>query len=282
MLKRPGMWIGSTTLEEVTAFYHHKYQVVKVVPGLLKIIFEILDNSIDEAIRTDFKHANEISVDIGIEGSITISDNGRGIPIVPIGDSYQPVLAWSKARAGSNFSDEGRTTIGMNGVGSFATNVFSKEFRGVTQDSSGKRLIYESGENATQQHHTISKSTKKTTGTSVYFIPDYKRFNVDNLFDGDHQMVISDRLHNLAITYPKIKFIYNGVTISPYNPRDKFDNPMIINESVNWLIGIGLTDQNLLEFQHHSYVNGLHLSSGGSHVDYLIDTLVSHLRPSIS
>lgn len=280
MLKRPNMYIGSTSMEPSTAFYNWSQTTLQVVPGLLKIIFEILDNSIDEAIRTDFAFANEIGVDLNSEdNSITISDNGRGIPIEQIGDSYRPVIAWSKARAGSNFSDDDRGTIGMNGVGSFATNVFSAEFNGITRDGSGKVLRYNSAENATLQSHTISKATGSKRGTSVHFIPDYERFGLTGLTH-DHILVIMDRLENLAITYPKIKFTYNNMEVKRKD-ADEFKPPICKVISNNWLIAFGLSDQANNEFQFHSYVNGLHLSSGGSHVDYLIDSVVSYLRPAI-
>ena len=64
IIKRSGMYIGSSAFEAHDRFLFGKFQSVKYVPGIIKLIDEIIDNSVDEAIRTNFKHANKISVDI--------------------------------------------------------------------------------------------------------------------------------------------------------------------------------------------------------------------------
>ena len=85
MLARPGMYIGSTTLEPQTGVFDYEYKELNVVPGLLKIINEIIDNSVDEFIRTDGKYANKIDVTIDLNPlepvSISVQDNGRGLPM---------------------------------------------------------------------------------------------------------------------------------------------------------------------------------------------------------
>ena len=76
---RIGMYMGSASKEEVERFVLGEWKKSTYVPALSKMIDEILDNSIDEAIRTNFQYANKISVNV--EGDkVTISDNGRGIP----------------------------------------------------------------------------------------------------------------------------------------------------------------------------------------------------------
>ena len=69
---------------------------------------------------TNREYATRIDVDIDSDGTITVSDNGRGIPAVeidtPDGKEYQMVSAFTRARAGSNFDDTNRESIGMNGV----------------------------------------------------------------------------------------------------------------------------------------------------------------------
>ena len=87
IILRPQMYIGSTSPETITQVLNFKNQSINVVPGLLKIINEIIDNSIDEAIRTDFKFANKIDIKVQkdeIKNSyfVLVADNGRGIPIV--------------------------------------------------------------------------------------------------------------------------------------------------------------------------------------------------------
>jgi DNA gyrase/topoisomerase IV subunit B len=77
---RTGMYLGSTALEQQGRFVLGIWREVSFVPALLKMVDEILDNSIDEAIRTEFKHANEISVNVQTQPIVTVRDNGRGIP----------------------------------------------------------------------------------------------------------------------------------------------------------------------------------------------------------
>ena len=139
ILTRPTMYIGAVDLttsnEYILSDDKIEYKEVKYVPGLIKIINEIIDNSVDVAIKTNFKSSNEISVKITSD-EVQVQDNGTGIPIKKNDDGhYLPELCWNHARAGSNFDDDkNRTQIGMNGVGSYATACFSKKFIGNTDD----------------------------------------------------------------------------------------------------------------------------------------------------
>ena len=114
VLARSGMYIGSVVPEELSGIIDFKFQTKKISPGLIKIVEEIYQNAIDEHIRTNGEFATKIEVAIEnhpIEGtSVTISDNGRGIPIEKHVGEYRPVLAWTTLRAGSNFDDSKRIT----------------------------------------------------------------------------------------------------------------------------------------------------------------------------
>ena len=83
---RPSMYIGSVDETNISSFFINEndveYKTINIIPGLLKIINEIIDNSVDEHIRTKGAYANKINVDItntlsGLE--ISVKDNGRGI-----------------------------------------------------------------------------------------------------------------------------------------------------------------------------------------------------------
>ena len=134
--ERIGMYLGSSSQEVVERFVKGQWKTAEYVPALSKMIDEILDNSIDEAIRTNFKHANKIDVSINLD-QVTVTDNGRGIPQDKIYDEtsqehiLRPVAAWTRVNAGTSFDDE-RVTIGTNGVGSSATNFLSSKFVGKT------------------------------------------------------------------------------------------------------------------------------------------------------
>ena len=94
LLLRPSMYIGSISNEQETLkFINHEEQIYNINKGLLKIIDEIIDNSIDETLRNDFKVGNKIDVkchkidDETFE--IVVSDNGKGIPNTLITTSYE-------------------------------------------------------------------------------------------------------------------------------------------------------------------------------------------------
>lgn len=283
---RPAMYIGSVSTEEVSGMFFGEYQTLHVIPGLLKIISEIIDNSIDEAIRTDFKFANKIHIDFAQESNglendtwrITIEDNGRGIPVVKHGENFQPVLAWTRARAGSNFSDD-RETIGANGVGSFATAVFSQEFIGETAD--GKNYLkMVTTDHAKIKSVTVKESSKKFTRVS--FVPDLSAFSILEI-SSDHIDFIKDRIENLAACYPGITFTFNGEKIKIKNAKEyasKYCEHFVIGQDEkNTLIFGPSGDQE--EFRLHSYVNGLYIKNGGTHVNYAMDRIVSTLQPYI-
>lgn len=134
--ERIGMYMGSSAREFIERFMMGNWQTVEYVPALSKMVDEILDNSIDEAIRTNFEYANKINV--SVDGNkVTITDNGRGIPQELVYDETtdtkiaRATAAWTRVNAGTSFDDD-RVTIGTNGVGSAATNFLSSKFLGKT------------------------------------------------------------------------------------------------------------------------------------------------------
>ena len=285
ILKRPSMYVGSTSVEAHSGIYDAKYQTLSYVPALMKILNEIIDNSIDEFVRTDGKFADRIEIKIkeNITGvDISVSDNGRGIPVKKEDEGYIPTLAWTRARAGSNFGDDAdRTTIGMNGVGSFCTNVFSTEFVGISDDGE-KHLTVRCVDNGVVKNESITKSKGKT-GVTVKFSPDLSRFSGLSGFDEACMVVTRDRLKNLAVCYPGITFRFNGETIKYRSLKllsKDYGESVVVNETENnkMIIAPAGDDQ---EFRLLSYVNGLHIKNGGSHVDYIVSGICDELRPLI-
>lgn len=290
ILMRPGMYIGSVSLERVHSLLNvngnYAYHEVTVVPALLKIINEIIDNSVDEAIRTGFKHANIIEVNIDAD-EVSVKDNGRGIPVVKYDGVTQAELAWTRARAGTSFTDD-RTTIGANGVGSFATNCFSKSFIGESSDGESVVEVL-CAENCNPELTTSSvyKATKssniKNSGTHVRFKPDLDKFGLTEITP-DHLDVIKDRLFNISICYPKIKFKFNGALIKTGSGNDiakLFNKDAVAFSSPdNFLLVFAPAGEDE-EFRYVSYVNGLHLKNGGVHIDYVMAKLCAELQPLI-
>lgn len=282
VLLRPSMYVGGVDLVEKEEYIltegKFQFKKLKFVPGLVKIVNEIIDNSVDEAVRTNFRFGNKIDV-VMTDTSIEIKDNGRGIPVVKIGDSYAPVVAFCEARAGSNFSDDGRTTIGMNGVGSFATNVFSKVFKATTADGKNK-LKLTSKSNAEDIKFTVTESDQKFT--KVYFEPDFKRFEINSI-DEIHKSIIKQRLYFLSVAHPQIRFSFNKERIHFKNKEHfvkLFSDDYEIFDMKKYFIAVLPNDTD--DFTFFSYVNGLHIKNGGNHINLITNDIVSKIRDKMS
>lgn len=282
ILLRPGIMIGQTTNQEFTKFVCGQKKTVTYVPGLLKILNELIDNSIDEHIRSGEQFATKIDVKLS-SLDFEVSDNGRGIPVVEHDGVLQPQLCWCAPRAGTSFAEldgEDRIGPGANGVGSFCANVFASSFLGITSD--GKlRCRVECEDNATIKSVTTMKTSQR--GTSVYMTPDLKRFGID-LMDETYQDMVRDRLIALSICYPKIAFTFNGMKIGFKKNHFKeytelhFGSEFALWENDNVLIALGNSPEE--EFFNHSVISGL-MMTGGEHENFIMDGIVSELRPLI-
>lgn len=282
VLHRPGVYLGSVTLEPHSGIIDYKYQSVAIVPALLKMIEEVTQNSIDEHIRTAGAFATDIRITVKSKTGateISVSDNGRGIPLNTVGDKPRPVLAWTELRAGSNFDDSKRTTAGTNGMGAALTNIFSSSFIGETCDGT-RKLTLKCSDN--MQNVDWKTGSGTTRGTTVTFIPDLTRFGLSE-FTADHVTVLHDRLINLAISYPQITFRFNGEKLHFRNIKavaKQFHPDAVSVESDNYGLVFAPAGADE-EFRCITYVNGIYVKNGGSHVDYILNKIIENLRTHI-
>lgn len=299
ILQRSGMYLGSSTLttsanyiiaeafkeneegtEEISIGDRFVLTDVAYVPGLVKIFNELIDNSVDEYVRTNGKFATKIDVAVD-EYTFSVKDNGRGIPVkkvkTPDGDFYQPELAWTHARAGSNFKDEDSATIGTNGVGSMIASVFSTEFIGVSQDGLNKCTVTCSDNNNSIKTKITKASAK---GVHVTIRPDLSRFGIKKI-DKQHIKMIEQRLYNLSVSYPGITFKLNGTRIKLNAKKflSMFGDDGTIIEQDKFSIGVFHSDSD--DFKQFSLMNGLNLTAGGTHMDYIANTITRNLRDKI-
>jgi len=272
--KRFSMYGGSQVVQQEEAFLNTEFKKVNIVGGLLKVINEIIDNSVDEHVRTNREYATRIDVDIDSDGTITVSDNGRGIPAVeidtPDGKEYQMVSAFTRARAGSNFDDTNRESIGMNGVGSMITFVTSKKFDAKSSD--GKLQVHLRG--ADEQIKSVKTKETALKGTTVKFLPDYEFFGLENI-DQAHIEMIEERVRSLALAFDTIRFRFNKKIV-----RLKFNEyfgDCDVFSSERATFGIAKSDGS---HQSHSLVNGLSVK-GGTHIDHFLSVVIPEFRETL-
>lgn len=283
VLRRPGMYIGSVANEAHERFLFGEFKKVEYVAGVLKLVDEIIDNSVDEAIRTSFKFANKISVNIDLSSNkVIVEDNGRGIPqgmvVTPEGEEIPgPVAAWTRTKAGGNFGDDKeRVTGGQNGVGSSLTNIFSVIFTGITSD--GKNELTVNCSNNAENISWKSRSSK-SNGTRVEFIPDFSHFEMSK-FEEIYLDITLDRLQTLAVVYPDIEFKFNGKKVQGHFKKfaSQFGKDVIIQETDKVSMAFTTSPDG---FRHLTYVNNIHTKNGGHHVECVFDDICEHLLPGI-
>ena len=287
VLQRSGMYIGGTKLVDQEQWIVNRetgkfeYKQVKVVGGFLKIINEIIDNSIDVAIDTKFAAANKIQVKVDNK-SVTVIDNGIGIPVKVLDTDENkrtlPEIAWTTLRAGTSFGDN-REKIGANGLGSVATNIFSKVFI-ATSDDGKKQQTIKCYDNMAEIKPGKPKPSSGKSGVEVYFEPDLERFGLTEI-DQIHQDLIYQRLVNLSISFPKIKFSFNGkqINISEKKFANMFSDNALLVSSENTTICVFPNEYD--EFKFYAQVNGLNTFRGGSHVEFITNEITTRVRDKL-
>jgi DNA gyrase subunit B len=189
--KRPGMYIGSTSER-----------------GLHHLVYEVVDNSIDEAL---VGFADTVRVTIHQDNSITVEDNGRGIPVDVHPTEKMPgvELAMTVLHAGGKFDKNTyKVSGGLHGVGVSVVNALSEQLK-VWIKRDGKEFYMDFARGATTTKlKTLRDVPKKETGTKTWFKPDHKIFT-DLIY----------RYDTLALRLRELSFLNKGVMITLTDER---------------------------------------------------------------
>ena len=190
--KRPGMYIGSTSSR-----------------GLHHLVYEVVDNSIDEAL---VGHVDRVSVIIHADNSITVEDNGRGIPvdIHPVEKIPGVELAMTVLHAGGKFDKSSyKVSGGLHGVGVSVVNALSEQLKvWVRRDGKEHYMDFVRGDTKTKLK-VLGKIGAKERGTKVWFKPDPQIFTE-----------LSYEYGTLASRLRELSFLNKGVTITLTDERE--------------------------------------------------------------
>jgi DNA gyrase subunit B len=263
---RPSMYVGDTGSR-----------------GLHHLVYEVVDNSIDEALAG---HCRNIAVTVHVDGSVSIVDDGRGIPVGPhhqFTDISTLEVVLTKPHAGGKFDhDTYKVSGGLHGVGVTAVNALSEWLEAeVSRDGHVWRQDYKQGE---AQGPVRDTGTSKTSGTTIRFLPDAEIFDsVEFTYD-----ILEKRLRELA-------YLNKGIAITLKDERgqepkeEKFFSSGGLAEFVTYLnraqtvlhppvVLSGKDEERAVEvevaLQYNesysemvvSYCNNIHTVEGGTHL----------------
>ena len=191
--KRPGMYIGSTDKR-----------------GLHHLVWEIVDNAIDEAING---YGDYVKISLNKDGSVTVSDRGRGVPIgMHESGKSTPEVIYTVLHAGGKFSEAGyKVSGGLHGVGASVVNALSKRMDvTIYRDGVISNIRFKDGGKLDVPLHTIGSTNK--TGTTVTFLPDEEIFKSTQF----SFTTIAERMQESA-------FLLSGITIEVVDEVDNKD-----------------------------------------------------------
>jgi len=270
--KRPAMYIGSTG-----------------EMGLHHLVYEVVDNSVDEALAG---HADKIDVTIHIDNSVTVIDNGRGIPVDNMDIDGEKVPAaqvvMTKLHAGGKFdSSSYKVSGGLHGVGVSCVNALSEDLElEIWRDGFTWEQSYSKGEPTSKLKKT--GAVKAKTGTKVHFLPDKSIFtateyNYDTLAQRLRELAFLNKGLLITLTdernmdaktgEPKhTDFKYNG-GISEFikhlnrGKQVLHDKPIYMEaEKDNVVMEIGLQYNDAYSESVFSFANNINTVDGGTHL----------------
>ena len=258
--KRPGMYIGSTDKR-----------------GLHHLVWEIVDNSIDEAING---YGKKIKIIIHKDGSISVSDEGRGVPVgMHASGMSTPEVIYTVLHAGGKFESGGyKVSGGLHGVGGSVVNALSEWMEvNIKRDGYEHYIRFEKGGHTVTPLKKIDKTSK--TGTTVTFKPDPEMFSVTNF----SYSTITERMQECAFLLKELtidvvdeienrseSFHYdNGISsfVEYLNDDKKALHNVVTFEGMKNKINVETSFQYTESYSENiiSFVNNVKTNDGGTH-----------------
>ncbi len=266
--KRPGMYIGTTSSR-----------------GLHHLVWEIVDNAIDEALAGYCKH---IEVTVCKDNSIVVKDDGRGIPvdIHPKTGKSTVETVYTVLHAGGKFGGGGyKVSGGLHGVGASVVNALSDWLEvKVYRDGNVYFQRYSHGGHPEGELKVVDKCDKERTGTTVHFLPDDDIFTETTVYDYE---ILKTRLKELAFLNKGLRitlyddreadkkdsFCYEGGLVEYVQMLNKNKNPIhdtivdVEGEDKDIKVEVALQYNETYNSSIYSFVNNITTPEGGTHED---------------
>ncbi|GKU77124.1 DNA topoisomerase (ATP-hydrolyzing) subunit B [Paenibacillus sp. L3-i20] len=260
--KRPGMYIGSTSAK-----------------GLHHLVWEVVDNSIDEALAG---YCNKIDVIVHENNSITVIDNGRGIPIGMNEKLQKSTLevVMTVLHAGGKFGGEGyKVSGGLHGVGVSVVNALSEHV--IVQVKRNGTLYQQEYRRGAPQYDIKAIGEAEETGTQVTFLPDREIFTETTEYDYD---ILQSRIRELAFLNKGIEIVltdertgvsnsfkYEGGIIEFVNYLNRnrvalHENPIYVEGAKDHIhVEVALQYNDSYAENIYSFANNINTHEGGTH-----------------
>ncbi|EPY54117.1 DNA topoisomerase II [Schizosaccharomyces cryophilus OY26] len=301
VLRRPDTYVGSIDRTTSNMWVYDseneklEYREVTYVPGLYKIFDEIIVNAADNKVRDPTMNTLKVTIDPG-SNVISVFNNGKGIP-VEIHDKeqiYIPELIFGNLLTSSNYDDNQRkVTGGRNGYGAKLCNIFSSEFTVETADKfQMKKYKQVWTDNMSKKQEPIVTNMKRPEEyTKITFKPDLQKFGMTEI-DADIVAILKRRVYDMAGTVRDTKVFLNDerLKISGFkkyvdmylssSTSPDSESPTVVYEQVNdrWEVAFAISDE---EFNQVSFVNNIATIRGGTHVNYIADTIVKAVNEDV-
>jgi DNA topoisomerase-2 len=266
---------------------------VKVPEVLVRVFVETLTNAVDNAQQSKDSETpcTSIKVDVGLNGSTSVWNDGKVIPIVRMKGldddwTYVHSLIFGHLRTSSNYDkkqDDERNLSGKNGVGVKCTNIFSSYFCVTGVDPQKKlKLIQEWTDNMTKTSGPVVKSSTCSRGfTQVTYVPDFKRFGLSS-YPKEVYCIFKKLVVDVSALMPSVKFVFCGEKITTKNlqdysllyfPKDEKLDVLTIKHDSSEVVVVAVKDRESFgdckKFKATppvSFINGQITKNGGQHV----------------
>jgi DNA topoisomerase-2 len=301
ILDNPDTYIGSVEIVDTHLWVLNddKSKMIEsdfvYIPGLYKLFDEGIVNCSDHVVRMN-KHIQDkkenalpvthIEITIAQDGTITMLNDGNGMDVVQKDGVWLPELVFGHLRTSTNYDkNEKKIVGGKNGFGFKIVLIWSTYGRIETVDHiRGLKYVQEYKNNLDEICSPTITKCKTKPYTKITFKPDYARFGISGL-DENFVALLKKRVYDIsAITDKSIKVKLNDELVPVKNLQqyvdlyvgDKNTVPRVYEDcGERWEYVVALSPNN--EFMQVSFVNGIHTSKGGKHVEYILNQILRKL-----